>query len=71
MGCLAEPILELVVFLALGTYVGIGAELTVGYAGQADIVTPVRVEPPGAMRPTATLLEEVLLSVFICVGDDT
>ena len=62
---MADPILEFVVFSTFGTYVAICAEFTIGYAGQAGIVTPVRIESPGAVRPTATLVEEMFLSVFI------
>ena len=62
---MADPILEFVVFPALGTYVAICAEFTIGYAGQAGIVTPVRIESPGAVCPTATLVEETFLSIFI------
>lgn len=62
---LADPVLEFVVFSTFGTYVAICAEFTIGYAGQAGIVTPVRIESPGTMRPTATLVEKALLSIFI------
>lgn len=65
---LADPVLEFVAFLTFGTYVAIGAEFTVGYAGQTGVVTPVRIETPRAVCPTATLVEETLLSVFICGG---
>lgn len=62
---LANPILQLVALATFGTYVAIGAEFTISDAGQAGIVTPVRVQSPGAVCPTATLMEETLLSVFI------
>lgn len=62
---LADPILEFVVFPTFGTYAPICAEFTIGYAGQAGILTPVRIESPGAVCPTATLVEETLLSIFI------
>lgn len=62
---MADPILEFVVFPTFGTYVAICAEFTIGYAGQTGIVTPVRIESPGAVCPTATLVEETFLSIFI------
>lgn len=62
---MAYPILELVVFLTFGTYVAICAEFTIGYAGQAGIVNPVRIESPGAVWPTATLVAETFLSIFV------
>ena len=62
---LADPILEFVVLPTFGTYAPICAEFTIGYAGQAGILTPVRMESPGAVCPTATLVEETLLSIFI------
>lgn len=62
---MANPVLEFVVFQTFGTYVAICAEFTIGYAGQAGIVTPVRIGSPGAMCPTATLVEETFLSIFI------
>ena len=65
---LADPVLEFVVFPAFGTYVAICAEFTIGDAGQAGIVTPVRIESPGAMCSTATLVEETFLSIFIWEG---
>lgn len=65
---LADPILEFVVFPTFGTYVAVCAEFTIGYAGQASIVTPVRIESPGAVCPTATLVEETFLSIFIWGG---
>lgn len=63
--CLADPILEFIVFPTFGTYVAICAEFTIGYAGQAGIVTPVRIESPGAVCPTPTLVKEPFLSIFI------
>lgn len=63
--CLADAILEFVVFLTFGAYVAVRAELTVGDAGQAGIVSPVGIEPTWAVRPTATLVEETLLSILI------
>lgn len=62
---LANPVLQLVALTTFGAYVAIGAEFTISHAGQAGIVTPVRVQSPGAVCPTATLMEETLLSVFI------
>lgn len=62
---LANPVLQLVALATFGAYVAIGAEFTISHAGQAGIVTPVRVQSPGAVCPTATLMEETLLSVFI------
>lgn len=53
-------------FPAFGTNAAISAELTVGDAGQAGIVSPVRVESTGAVCLTVTLVEEALMSVFIC-----
>lgn len=67
-GRLADPILELVAFATFGTYVAICAEFTIGYAGKAGIVTPVRIQSPGAVRPTATLVKKTYLSIFICGG---
>lgn len=68
-GCwLADSILEFVVFPTFGTYVTICAQFAIGYAGQAGIVTPVRIESPGAVCPTATLVEETFLSIFIWWG---
>lgn len=63
--CLADPVLEFVVFPTFGTYVAICAEFTIGYAGQAGIVTPVRIESPGAVCPTASLVKKTFLSIFI------
>lgn len=63
--CLADPIVKFVMSSTLGTYVAICAQFTIGYAGQAGIVTPVRIESPWAVCPTATLVEETFLSVFI------
>lgn len=57
--------MEFVVFPTFGTYVAICAEFAIGYAGQADIVTPVSIESPGAVCPTATLEKETFLSIFI------
>lgn len=62
---MADPILEFVAFATFGTYVAICAEFTIGYAGQAGIVTPVRIQSPGAVCTTATLVEETFLSIFI------
>lgn len=67
-GHLADPVLELVAFATFGTYVAICAEVTIGYAGKAGIVTPVRIQSPGAVRPTATLVKKTYLSIFICGG---
>lgn len=63
--CLADSVLEFVVFPTFGTYVAICAEFTIGYAGQAGIVTPVRIESPGAVCPTASLVKKTFLSIFI------
>lgn len=65
---LADPVLEFVVFPTFGTYVAICAEFTIGYAGQAGIVTPVRIESPGAVCPTASLVKKTFLSIFIWGG---
>lgn len=62
---MADPILEFVVFLTFGTYVAVCAEFTIGYAGQTGIMTSVRIQSPGAVCPTATLVEEPFLSIFI------
>lgn len=62
---MADSVLKFVAFLAFGTYIAIRAELTIGYAVQAGIVTPVRIQSPRAMCPTATLMEETLLSIFV------
>ncbi len=62
---MADPILEFVLFLTFGTYVAICAEFTISYAWQAGIVTPVRIESPRAVCPTATLVEETFLSILI------
>ena len=70
IGSLADSVVELVVFPALGTNMSISAELAVGYAGQAGVATPVRVQSPGAVCPTATLVEVAFLSVFIWGGQD-
>lgn len=62
---MADPVLKFVAFLAFGTYIAICAEFTIGYAVQAGIVTPVRIQSTGAVCPTATLMEETLLSIFV------
>lgn len=62
---LANAVLQLVALPTLGAYVAIGAEFTISHAGQANIATPVRVQSPRAVCPTATLMEETLLSIFI------
>lgn len=62
---LADPVLEFVAFPTFGTYVAICAEFTISYAGQAGVVTPVRIQSPGAVCPTTTLMEEALLSIFV------
>lgn len=62
---LAHPILKLVVFPTFSAYVPVRAQFTVGYAGQADIVTPVGIKSPGAVCPTATLVKKTFLSIFI------
>lgn len=65
---LANPVLKFVALLTFGTYVAICAQFTIGYAGQTLVVTSVRVESPGAMCPTATLVEETFLSIFVWGG---
>lgn len=62
---MTDPTLEFILFSTFSTYVAICAEFTIGYAGQAGIVTPVRIESPGAVCPTATLVKKTFLSIFI------
>ena len=51
---------------AFGADVGVGAELAVGHAGQADPPTPDREGPPGAVEPAAVLVKVPLVAVLIC-----
>lgn len=67
---LADAILEFIVLTTFGTYVTICTEFTIGYAGQAGVMTPVRIEPPGTVDTTATLVEETLQSIFICEAEE-
>lgn len=65
-GRLAPPPLQLVALAALGADVAVGAQLTISHAGQAhEVTTPVRVVATRAVGPTATLVQETLLSAFI------
>ena len=63
---MTHAVQELVVLPAFGADVGVGAELAVGHAGQADPPAPVRVGPPGAVEPAAALVEVPLEPVLIC-----
>lgn len=65
---LADAIVEFIVLTTFGTYVAICTEFTIGYAGHAGVMTPVRIEPPGTVDTTATLVEETLQSIFIWRG---
>lgn len=62
---LADAVLELVVLLTFGARVSVRAQFTFGDAGQAGVVSPVRVEATGAVCPTATLGQETFLSKLV------
>lgn len=62
---MADAILEFVVFPTFGAYAAVRAELTVGDAGQAGVASPLGIESTWAVRPTATLVEETLLSILV------